>query len=605
MIPQTTGLLEANIHGDFKTTSFSVKTSAKMFNILSSTIYKNPIRAVIREYSCNALDSHIAACNPEPYEVHLPTMLEPWFAVKDNGLGMPHDYITDLYTTYFHSSKEESNDFIGSLGIGSKSLFSITNSFTIISRYNGVKRTYSAFKNDQDCPELCLLTEEISDECNGVEVISPVDKSQTSKFRTEAEFVYNFLDVPKININIVQQKYDIKNDFIWMNKKSTKTQSYILMGGVPYEIRSSDVHPDYAKLIEHGVVLPVEMGSVSFNPGREYLSMDEPTKKYINDRCKYVMDNLAFLAEELYSKCKSYFSAKVLRETWACPLVKQLLKAKEDFNGESLSKVLKFESGREFVTVYRKRRKVVTETVSYNSVFILCRKAQKGRVNQYISNFDKYSDRSFTLIQESDIAQLGMCDSDYLDSNSLPETTASKRRKTNGFIFHPSEDKPTRAWTARDIPDDAVYVKLTGFEPDVYNLSKDVNMLYKLKIKVPDVYGIRNDVPDDAIHFTDWVKQNVKSPGKVMEENTGDVYRILREFHPEFKKISSICKIVGYNELAFYKKFEIPVEIDKSFDTIVEEFSKKHPVLQLIDSEWTYKNDKKKILKEYMNAITH
>ena len=42
---------------------FRIRNSAKAFGILSSGLYANKIRAVIREISCNAVDSHVAAGN--------------------------------------------------------------------------------------------------------------------------------------------------------------------------------------------------------------------------------------------------------------------------------------------------------------------------------------------------------------------------------------------------------------------------------------------------------------------------------------------------------------------------------------------------------------
>ena len=69
--------------GDFK-----IKASAKAFSILSSGLYANKIRAIIRELSCNAVDSHAAAGKSDtPFDVHLPNTLEPWFSIRDYGPG--------------------------------------------------------------------------------------------------------------------------------------------------------------------------------------------------------------------------------------------------------------------------------------------------------------------------------------------------------------------------------------------------------------------------------------------------------------------------------------------------------------------------------------
>ena len=63
---------------------FRIRNSAKAFKILSDGLYANKIRAIIRELSCNAVDSHVAAGKADvPFSVHLPNQLEPWFSIRD------------------------------------------------------------------------------------------------------------------------------------------------------------------------------------------------------------------------------------------------------------------------------------------------------------------------------------------------------------------------------------------------------------------------------------------------------------------------------------------------------------------------------------------
>ena len=46
---------------------------AQLFKILRSQIYENKILAVVREYSCNALDAHVeAGISDKPIEITLP-----------------------------------------------------------------------------------------------------------------------------------------------------------------------------------------------------------------------------------------------------------------------------------------------------------------------------------------------------------------------------------------------------------------------------------------------------------------------------------------------------------------------------------------------------
>ena len=79
---------------------FRIRNSAKAFNILSSGLYANKIRAIIRELSCNAVDSHVAAGKAGvPFEVHLPNSLDPFFSIRDFGTGLTHEQVTNIYTT--------------------------------------------------------------------------------------------------------------------------------------------------------------------------------------------------------------------------------------------------------------------------------------------------------------------------------------------------------------------------------------------------------------------------------------------------------------------------------------------------------------------------
>lgn len=57
---------------------FRIKASSTAFAILSSGLYSNKFKAILRELGCNAYDSHVEAGYPEkPFTVHLPTRLNP------------------------------------------------------------------------------------------------------------------------------------------------------------------------------------------------------------------------------------------------------------------------------------------------------------------------------------------------------------------------------------------------------------------------------------------------------------------------------------------------------------------------------------------------
>ena len=73
---------------DFKSYSFGIKKEgiSHIFNVLRNQLYSDKILAVIREYSCNAVDAHVeVGKNEEPIEITLPTQLSLEFKVRDLG----------------------------------------------------------------------------------------------------------------------------------------------------------------------------------------------------------------------------------------------------------------------------------------------------------------------------------------------------------------------------------------------------------------------------------------------------------------------------------------------------------------------------------------
>jgi hypothetical protein len=264
---------------------FRIRNSAKAFNILSSGLYANKIKAIIRELSCNAIDSHTAAGTTQPFEVHLPTTLEPWFSIRDFGTGLSHDQVTKIYTTYFESTKTESNEFIGALGLGSKSPFSYTDNFTVTAIQNGRKGIYSAFINDVGVPSIALMGEDQVTESNGVEVkFSVNDRYDFSKFTDEARSVYRWFPVlPTITgnaITIERVEYETKNIIPGVHSRKydgygRNSSSIAVMGNIAYPIdvpQAEQAFEGLHKLLKCGLVMEFGIGELDFQASREGLS---------------------------------------------------------------------------------------------------------------------------------------------------------------------------------------------------------------------------------------------------------------------------------------------------------------------------------------------
>lgn len=272
---------EAILSNVAKIGEFRIQQSAASFQILSSGLYANKIRAVIRELSCNAIDSHMSAGKRNtPFDVHLPNFLEPWFAVRDYGTGLDHDQISQIYTTYFLSTKGDSNDQIGGLGLGSKSPFSYTDNFTVTTSKEGVKGIYTAFINEHGVPSIVLMETSNTTDPNGVEVkFSVNNRYDFGKFEQEARYVFQTFELLPVVSGAAHFEFNKTNyqekDIIPGVHYLSGARSCAVMGNVhyPIDVPNSQANlGDLTSLLACGLELNFAIGEIKFQASREGLS---------------------------------------------------------------------------------------------------------------------------------------------------------------------------------------------------------------------------------------------------------------------------------------------------------------------------------------------
>ena len=308
--------------GEFEENSFSIEASAKAFMILSDGLYSNKIKAVVRELSTNAYDAHVEAGTPElMFDVHVPSRFAPEFSIRDYGNGMTHEECMTLYTTYFRSTKNNSNDSVGCLGLGSKSPFSYSDAFTVIAYQNGTQRVYAAHKGTDGTPSFALLDTTDTQEPDGMEVKLNVNVSDLGKFKHEMNNIYQHFNVPPRFLNVPEDELIIDNkaDVVLKGDGWEFDTSYtkrVIMGQIAYSFTSSDL--DDSKVVEfldnsEGLTLHVDIGDVDITPSRESLSMNQATKDKITSLVRKVMADIEELIQDKITNCDTLFEA---RETY-------------------------------------------------------------------------------------------------------------------------------------------------------------------------------------------------------------------------------------------------------------------------------------------------
>lgn len=299
MIVDTKPLDSAQINKADLVKAFSIKASAESFQILSDSLYSNKIRAILRELGTNAYDSHVLAGKGDvPFDVHLPSLLEPYFYIKDYGVGLDHDEVENILTIYFQSTKTDSNDFVGALGLGSKSPFAYTKNFSVIAIKDGIKRIYTAFVNDEGVPAVAQLAEIPTDESSGVEIKFAVNQNDFYSFKSEATTVYKWFSIHPNILNCP----DFEKGVISYEKKDIIPGVHLLKGyGTPVAVMGNICYPisipasvgmDKINLLNYKLLFHFEIGELDFQASREGLRYTKKTITALKNKIKCLSDSV-------------------------------------------------------------------------------------------------------------------------------------------------------------------------------------------------------------------------------------------------------------------------------------------------------------------------
>jgi len=332
------------LHNSLSSTqAYKIKASSKAFKILSEGLYSEKAKAPVRELSTNAYDAHVAKGNTEvPFDVHLPNMVEPWFSIRDYGIGMSKTDLETIYTTYFDSNKTHSDDYVGCMGLGSKTPFCVSDAFTVTSIHEGVKTTVVNYLDD-DVPNFSIISTEDTDELDGTEVkFTPANtdsedrRSGSSLFEQLKEAalqVFPFFDVTP-NVTVGQEELEIPQvDKLfegtdWYALRSSLSyydESWIIMGNVAYPFAYEHIDNvverevgdwqgtyEYRDLINRGIVINVPIGELDVTASRESIGWTDSARKYMFKRVKGVMTEIRKQVETKLESCKTFWDAKLM-----------------------------------------------------------------------------------------------------------------------------------------------------------------------------------------------------------------------------------------------------------------------------------------------------
>lgn len=292
MIPERTGVtVDSTVKGEDVAMSIDQSALAHIMNVLTD-LYADPELAVIREYATNALDSHIEAGQTRPIEVTTPTGLRPLLTIRDYGIGLDADAIRDIYSRYGASTKRNTNDAVGMLGLGCKSALAFVDQFTLAGIKDGQRMLVSIARDETGAGTMTVLEAGPTDEPDGVEICIPTS-DEYALARKAADF-FSYWEPGLVLLNGAEPA-ELSGYRVGEYVVADRDNSYaapgrhdgrpltVVMGNVSYPPPDDYEHEAVDSLPQNKrLVVKVPIGAVHFTPSREGLQDSERTRKAID-----------------------------------------------------------------------------------------------------------------------------------------------------------------------------------------------------------------------------------------------------------------------------------------------------------------------------------
>jgi len=304
---------------------FSIEDQGMIFDILRNKMYSDPILAIAREISSNARDAHReVGISDVPIHIHLPNSLESYYKVKDFGPGISPDRMSNVFIRYTASTKRVDNLQTGGFGLGAKTPFSYSDTFTIVTNVNGIKYNYACYIDETKVGKLTLLSEAPTDESNGTEIIIPVRNSYDYRnFIKCTKKATQYWDVKPV-IKGGSIDYDEVNTIIegdgW-KMISCDGRSYysrdikLIIDGIEYPLDGNSAYElgDRGMLeSSRGIILlTFGVGELTLAANREQVYLDDATKEKISARFKVMKSQIVQSVKDRVSQMDNLWEANI------------------------------------------------------------------------------------------------------------------------------------------------------------------------------------------------------------------------------------------------------------------------------------------------------
>jgi hypothetical protein len=270
--------------------SLDMDSAQILMQMLSKNLYSDEVGSAVRECASNALDSHRRAGVTDPIVVSLRVVDTGWeFSVEDFGIGLNHQDVENIISKYGKSTKRNSANELGMMGLGFKAPLAYCSSFYFIARKHGMERKYMMYEGEE-VNTIDLLYSKPTSERNGVKVIIPIKSWHVDNFRRKIKeqlcyFENVYFDVEDIDNNFVIHR----SEYYQFSELCNEDEMHVCLDNVYYPI-------DWSKLDIDRVKMPLGIRfSLTDNlfptPNREALRYTAEAKDVIKSRIQDVANH--------------------------------------------------------------------------------------------------------------------------------------------------------------------------------------------------------------------------------------------------------------------------------------------------------------------------
>lgn len=274
-------------------------------------LYSDQRLAIVREYVSNAVDATRVAGSTEPVQVTIPTALDPNLIITDHGVGMSTAEVEATFLAFAASTKRDTNDLIGGLGVGAKSAWTMAESFLVDTVKDGRRTVVRAAR---DLSHQVVLAGVPSDASNGTTITVPLEIGSDAAHW--ARVVLEVASAHPAGVVLVDGKpVDSLNDGpTWVGPVSCRrvrsdSPVTIISGGTLFASVPQVTQRVMNATKLHGALIELPVGSFDHTPSRENVIATDRTMAAINAALAAYSTAYAELSARVQTLCETDVAA--------------------------------------------------------------------------------------------------------------------------------------------------------------------------------------------------------------------------------------------------------------------------------------------------------